>query len=146
MEDIFIYNDDDTDKWQNDFLAELITKHLPDLRIGYSQCNSPCSDHHSWHVHGFPASYVAESDYYHPAPKFHTEHDTYVNKQHMIKFCKLALVYLAELAKIYPKSFRHETFNTSTTSLINSNTAKQIQLSTESKEPFKKSNNLCYTP
>ena len=151
-EDIFIYNDDDTDKWQNEFLALLVKKHLPDLSIGYSRCQSICSDHHSWHIHGFPASYVAESEFLRPAPNYHTEKDTDVNKEHMIKFAKLAAIYLAELAKIYPNSFIEKKTTSSTRMKISSKTqkyeksitrmkisytAKQTQFSTDSNEHLK---------
>ena len=100
--DLFIYIDD-TNREQNSFLEKLIENYMPDISVAYSRCGSACSDHHSWHVEQFPASYVSDSKLENPPPGYHTKNDKYVSKEHIGKFAKLAVLYLSEHAKLtYP--------------------------------------------
>ena len=101
-EDIFIYCDTHTNPGQNRFLKHIINTYMPELTVGHSQCPGTyagCSDHFSWAIEGFPASYVSESDIKEDSGYMHTINDTKVNVFHATKFAKLAAIYLIELAK-----------------------------------------------
>ena len=97
-EDIYII-DDYTDPAQNQFLANLITTYLKDLTFGFTTCGYACSDHSSWYAENVPASFAFESRFHDLNPKFHTSYDNRCDKNHILKFARLAAVYVAELAK-----------------------------------------------
>ena len=97
--DFFVYTDG-TNKGQNLFLKKLMNLYMPDITVGESQCGYACSDHHSWHVENFPASYVSDTPFENPPPGYHSENDTFTSKEHICKFVKLALMYLSEHAKL----------------------------------------------
>ena len=81
---------------------------MPELTVGHSQCPGTyagCSDHFSWAIEGFPASYVSESDIKEDSGYMHTINDTKVNVFHATKFAKLAAIYLIELAKDFKMTF-----------------------------------------
>ena len=101
--DIFIYLDD-TNQGQNSFLETLLRTYMPDIKVGHSRCGSPCSDHHSWHVERYPASYVSDSKLEAPPPNYHTMNDKFVSQEHMSKFARLAVIYLSEHAKLTPSA------------------------------------------
>ena len=96
--DIYLTTDH-TNSAQNRFLENLIDKYLKNLRRGTMQCGYACSDHASWHGQGFAASFPTESTMRQSNPKIHTTRDTKVDQAHMSKFAKLAVTYLAEMAK-----------------------------------------------
>lgn len=93
-----------------DFVANLIVKYLSDnptmLPIGipiqpylFFTCGYvECSDHGSFFLHGFPGNFMSEPN---KTPNYHTEKDKHddLDKDQMANNAKLALVYLAELAK-----------------------------------------------
>ena len=99
--DLWIYTDY-TNAAQNAFLASLAATYLPELTVGYDFCGYGCSDHASWHNRGFVASFPFEAadDSYNF--QIHTPNDTVATfggqANHALKFTKLALAYLVELA------------------------------------------------
>ena len=86
---------------QNEFLEDLSKRYMPELSVGHSRCGYDCSDQFSWCIENVPSSYVFESTFYafieHGV--FHTPRDSKVDADHILKFAKLAAVYVAELAK-----------------------------------------------
>jgi leucyl aminopeptidase len=102
VNDIYIFTDN-TNATQNAFVSSLVTTYLPGLTQGTSQCGYGCSDHDSWHDHGYPASFPFESTFNQSNPWIHTNQDTIDksgnNANHAVKFSKLAAAYLAEVAK-----------------------------------------------
>lgn len=100
--DISIFSDY-TNFSQNLFLFSLISTYQPELSIGQSQCGYGCSDHYSWHNKGFPASFPHEANFQNSNPNIHKTDDTIAQSQnnanHALKFAKLALSYVGELAK-----------------------------------------------
>ncbi len=99
--DLWIYTDY-TNAAQNAFVAALAAAYLPELTVGYDACGYGCSDHASWHNKGFPASFPFESADATYNPRIHTPNDTVANfggqANHALKFTKLALAWLVELA------------------------------------------------
>ncbi len=66
---------------------------------GNSQCGYACSDHASWYNEGFPASMPAEANFHDSNPLIHTANDTQFDSSHAIKFAKLSVAFISELAK-----------------------------------------------
>ena len=62
-----------------------------------------CSDHVSWHAYGFPAVKVGEHESDHrnstSNPNYHSSKDNYADGKVMSNYAKLALAFLAEVAK-----------------------------------------------
>ena len=82
------------------FVATLIEEYLSDLTYLFVTCGYACSDHASWYENDIPATSVGEVA--HPKnPNYHTEGDTIktLDRDYMGNFAKLAVIYLAELAK-----------------------------------------------
>jgi len=101
--DIYIYQDY-TNPAQNTFVGSLVTTYLPGLIKDTTQvCGYACSDHASWHLHGYPASLPFEAKFSQYDPFIHTSQDTIENcgntANHAVKFSKLAAAYMAEVAK-----------------------------------------------
>ena len=93
---------DYTNAAQNQFLRDLIATYQPTLTVLNSTCGYGCSDHASWYYKGYPASFPFESPF--PGnPHIHQTTDTISqsnnNADHALKFTRLALSYLGELAK-----------------------------------------------
>ena len=86
---------------QNEFLEDLIKRYMPELAVGHTKCGYACSDHFSWCTENVPSSYVFESTFIDFINRgvFHTPRDSQVDADHILKFAKLAAVYVAELAK-----------------------------------------------
>ncbi|MCB1052479.1 MAG: M20/M25/M40 family metallo-hydrolase [Acidobacteria bacterium] len=99
--DIWIYQDY-TNAAQNQFLIDLIQTYTS-YTTGTSNCGYGCSDHASWHNRGYAASMPFEAKFGEHNPSIHTANDTLANSggnaNHSVKFCKLGLAYMAELAK-----------------------------------------------
>jgi bacterial leucyl aminopeptidase len=99
--DIWIYTDF-TNAAQNQFLANLVTSYLPNLTVGYDACGYGCSDHASWHNKGFIASFPFEASDTTYNFQLHTPGDTVATfggtANHALKFTKLALAWMVELA------------------------------------------------
>lgn len=92
---------DYTNAAQNEFLGQLIDEYVK-VPWGYSRCGYACSDHASWSGQGYPASMPHEATMSQSNKKIHTAHDTLQNSggdaKHALKFAKLALSYIVELA------------------------------------------------
>lgn len=90
---------DYTNTAQNQFLGQLIDTYLPAITYGFDQCGYGCSDHASWYQQGFAASMPFESRMADINPLIHTANDSSFDADHATKFAKLAVSYLAEMAK-----------------------------------------------
>ncbi|MBK8467416.1 MAG: M20/M25/M40 family metallo-hydrolase [Chloracidobacterium sp.] len=94
---------DYTNAAQNQFLRDLIATYQPTLNVVNSSCGYACSDHASWHNKSYPASFPFEAPLGNDNPWIHTSTDTISrsnnNADHALKFTKLGLSYVAELAK-----------------------------------------------
>ena len=92
---------DFTNTAQNEFLGQLIDEYVK-VSWGYSRCGYGCSDHASWSNAGFPASMPFESNKGDMNGHIHSGRDTLQNSggdaSHALKFAKLGLAYLVELA------------------------------------------------
>ncbi|HEX8638561.1 MAG TPA: M20/M25/M40 family metallo-hydrolase, partial [Pyrinomonadaceae bacterium] len=91
---------DYTNAAQNQFLRDLITTYQPSLTFANATCGYSCSDHASWTNRGFPASFPFEPR---SNPTIHTTSDTLAQSgnsaSHAVKYTKIALSYVGELAK-----------------------------------------------
>jgi|GEM_PF-381364 len=94
-----VFMTDYTNGAQNDFMMQLIDTYLSDISYGTSACGYGCSDHASWHNEGFAASMPFESNMNDANSRIHTSSDTTFDENHSINFARLAVTYLAELAK-----------------------------------------------
>jgi bacterial leucyl aminopeptidase len=94
---------DFTNAAQNQFLRDLLTTYQPGLTVGNSSCGYACSDHASWHNKSYPASFPFEAPFNSSNNAIHTANDTLArsnnNANHSVSFAKLAMSYVAELAK-----------------------------------------------
>jgi leucyl aminopeptidase len=96
---------DRTNAAQNQFLRNLITAYQPTLTTIDNTCGYACSDHASWTTRGFAASmpFEARINPVEDNPFIHTANDTLDksgnNANHAVKFTKLAVSYVGELAK-----------------------------------------------
>ncbi len=90
---------DYTNSPQNQYLSQLIDTYQPSVSYGFDQCGYGCSDHASWYQQGFAASMPFESRMSDINPLIHTSNDSQFDAQHASKFAKLAVSYLAEMAK-----------------------------------------------
>ena len=100
--DIVIFTDF-TNAAQNQFVTNLINTYQPGLNITTSACGYACSDHASWHNKSYPASMPFEATFNNDNPNIHTANDTISvsnnNANHAMRFTKLALSFVGELAK-----------------------------------------------
>jgi len=94
---------DFTNAAQNQFIRDLLTAYQPTLQVVNSACGYACSDHASWSNRSYPASFPFEAPMGSDNPWIHTSSDTIsqsgTNANHALKFTKLGLSYVAELAK-----------------------------------------------
>ncbi len=97
-QDITFINDF-TNAAQNEYLTQLIDAYLPEVTYGFDICGYGCSDHASWHNSGFRASFPFEARFNDSNSLIHSSGDSSFNSLHALKFAKLAVIYLAELAK-----------------------------------------------
>lgn len=100
-EDIFLITDN-TNAAQNAFLGELV-KTYTDYRLGETRCGYACSDHASWTKNGYAASFPFEAGFAKTNPDIHSAKDTLApsggRSLHALKFAKLAIAYVVEMAK-----------------------------------------------
>jgi len=100
--DVVLINDY-TSAAQNQFVRDLITAYQPTLSVTFSPCGYACSDHASWFNKSYPASFRFEATIGDDNPFIHTANDTLSlsnnNANNAMKFTKLGLSYVAELAK-----------------------------------------------
>jgi leucyl aminopeptidase len=99
---------DSTNAAQNQFIRDLIQTYQPSVTFANAACGYSCSDHASWTNKGFPASFPFEPR---SNPTIHTTGDTLAqsgnNASHAVKYSKIALSYVGELAKgTFSKSSR----------------------------------------
>lgn len=92
---------DSTNAAQNQFLRDLLVTYHPSVVFADGTCGYSCSDHASWTGKGFAASFPFE-----PVPSnqtIHTTSDTLAqsgnNASHAVKYSRLAVSYIGELAK-----------------------------------------------
>jgi leucyl aminopeptidase len=94
---------DNTNAAQNSFVTNLISTYQPGLTYTNISCGYGCSDHASWHSRGFPASMPFEATMNTSNPQIHTTGDTLTfmggTASNSVKFAKLAVSFLGELAK-----------------------------------------------
>jgi leucyl aminopeptidase len=94
---------DNTNAAQNSFVTNLISTYQPGLTWTNISCGYGCSDHASWHSAGFPASMPFEATMSTDNPQIHTTGDTLTymggTANNSVKFAKLAVSFLGELAK-----------------------------------------------
>ena len=85
------------------FLRLLLNHYYPNITHDFQQCGFPCSDHASWYAYGFPAAMASELDLQQPNstmnPYYHSSRDNYADGRIMSNFAKLALAFVAEVAK-----------------------------------------------
>jgi bacterial leucyl aminopeptidase len=109
--DMTNYKGSDKDIWliqdftnaaQNTFLQTLIDTYVG-ASWGIATCGYACSDHASWTRKGFPASMPFESTLSEYNPTIHTSGDKIEvsgsNAMHAVKFARLGVAFIAELAK-----------------------------------------------
>ena len=94
-----VFMTDYTNSAQNNFMMQLIDTYLSDISYGTSACGYGCSDHASWHNEGFAASMPFEASMGDHNSQIHTSNDSTFDANHGIKFSRLAVTFLAELAK-----------------------------------------------
>ena len=74
------------------------------ITYGTSQCGYGCSDHVSWDEQGYLASFPFEAAFNDANPNVHTNNDTFASMNnsaaHSVKFVKLALEFVIEIAKV----------------------------------------------
>ena len=100
---------------QNQFVTNLITTYQPTMTIGTSSCGYACSDHASWFNKSYPVSFAFESTFNDDNAAIHSANDTLATTgntaNHALKFTKLALSYVGELAKGSLASRRNVAFD-----------------------------------
>ncbi len=94
-----VFMSDYTSSAQNEFMADLLETYFPNIRYAFDPCGYACSDHASWTRQGFPASFPFESYSSQYNRDIHTTGDDHFDEEHASHFLKLALAYMAELAK-----------------------------------------------
>ena len=109
--DLWIYTDF-TNVAQNAFVANLVTAYLPTLTVGYDRCGYGCSDHASWHNAGYAVSFPFEASNANYNRLIHTVNDTTATfgnqANHALKFTRLALAWMVELASDATPAVRNE--------------------------------------
>lgn len=102
--DVYVITDN-TNVALTAFLRELFTVYLASsgLRIGDTACGYACSDHASWTQAGFPAAAYLEGSFQQTNQRIHSSRDTLATAggtaSHSVKFSRLALAFMAEVAK-----------------------------------------------
>jgi leucyl aminopeptidase len=99
--DIYLMQDY-TNAAQNTFVRNLITTYTT-ATVDTDSCGYGCSDHASWHNRGIPASMPFESRMSQYNSTIHSSNDRLSvsggNANHALKFARLGVAYVAELAK-----------------------------------------------
>src|SRR5690625_1057950 len=105
-EDVYILDDWYTSSALNQFLTALMHTYngsaTHQFTYGFSQCGYACSDHASWALNGYRASMPFEAKLGEDNPFIHTPNDLFSeiqNGAHAVKFTKLGLQYIIEVAK-----------------------------------------------
>ncbi len=99
--DIYFVSDN-TSAEQNAFIGKLISTYT-DYTWGTTKCGYGCSDHASWTRNGFAASLPFESTFADYNPAIHSANDTLAQTggraEHAVKFARLGVAYIVEMAK-----------------------------------------------
>jgi leucyl aminopeptidase len=102
VEDIGLLSDN-TDSTLTAFVADLVDTYQPELAWASTACGYPCSDHASWHGEGYPAAMSFEARVGEHNPFIHSVSDTLATLgdtvDHAFKFARLAVAFMAEIAK-----------------------------------------------
>ena len=117
--DMTAFQGDATDIWlvsdytnaaQNQFVADLAAAYLPQLTVGYTYCGYACSDHASWTLGGYAASFPFEASTANFNHALHTANDVVATfggqANHALKFSQLALAFAVELGSDGPPAAR----------------------------------------
>ena len=81
-----------------EFLMKILDTYLPRVTKSFMKCDYGCSDHAAWTNQGYPAIMATEK--FPPGnPNYHTDWDTVVNELYMSNYARLAVIFLAEVAK-----------------------------------------------
>lgn len=87
---------------QSKFVARLVDEYVK-ASWAWEKCGFACSDHYSWHIEGYRASFPAETIASEQNPYFHTSQDTFdksnYSSAHAATFEKLGIAYLLEMDK-----------------------------------------------
>lgn len=93
---------DGTHKEQSLFVAKLVDEYLK-VNWSWEKCGYACSDHYSWHIQGYRASFPVEAIASEQNPFIHTSLDTFeksfLSSHKADLFEKLGIAYLLELDK-----------------------------------------------
>ena len=94
---------DNTNAALNTHTTNLISTYLPGLTWTNITCGYGCSDHASWTAKGYPATMPFEATMSTDNPQIHTANDTLSvtsgNANNSVKFAKLGVAFLGEVAK-----------------------------------------------
>ncbi|MDY7224882.1 M20/M25/M40 family metallo-hydrolase [Hyalangium rubrum] len=94
---------DNTNATLNSFTTSLMARYLPGTTYTNITCGYGCSDHASWNSAGFPATMPFEATMSTDNPNIHTANDTLSvtsgNANNSVKFAKLGVAFLGEVAK-----------------------------------------------
>jgi leucyl aminopeptidase len=102
--DVYVLTDN-TNVALTAFLRELFSQYLArsGLTIGDTACGYACSDHASWTQAGFPAAAYLEGSFRQTNQNIHSTRDTLATAggtaRHSVNFARLALAFMAEVAK-----------------------------------------------
>lgn len=94
-----VFINDFTNGPQNEFMTQLVDTYMPDINYSFDICGYACSDHASWTKYGFAASFPFEAPFGQHNSTIHSTEDLSFDADHAVKFLRLSVVYLAELAK-----------------------------------------------
>ncbi|WP_224360302.1 M20/M25/M40 family metallo-hydrolase [Hyalangium versicolor] len=94
---------DNTNATLNSFTTSLISTYIPGTTYTNITCGYACSDHASWYSAGYPSTMPFEATMTTDNPQIHTTGDTLTymggTATNSVKFAKLAVSFLGELAK-----------------------------------------------
>ena len=102
-----VYIQDFTHFFQNEFVEDVADRYVPsgesDPSRATTLCGYGCSDHASWTLAGFTASFPFESRFGDHSPFIHTANDTLAQSgghaRRSVPYAQLGAAYMAELAK-----------------------------------------------
>ena len=105
-EDVYITTDSYNSASLNSYLMDLMDHYnaagIHGFTYGTSICNYGCSDHFSWADNGYDAAFPFEAELGEDNPNIHSPNDVYSffnTSDHSVKFAKLGLEFLVEVAK-----------------------------------------------
>lgn len=81
------------------FIRNLAKEYLGMPAMGDTYCNYKCSDHARWNDKGVPVAFPFETSFNNSNHNIHTANDTVINWDYAIKFTKLGVSFVTELAE-----------------------------------------------